>query len=89
MATPDPDYKITTYRSENAPTGKEWCARVQHPRTQLHVFFEAPSEAEVISLATEFWERQRKEREAAWARIDEARAKRAAAIAEKKAKVVA
>jgi hypothetical protein len=71
---PDPDYRIVTYESLNADPGKEWLARVQHPRTTLHIFFEAPTEAEVITKATDFWEERRKEREEAWARKDAARA---------------
>lgn len=74
----DPGYHITTYQSRNADLGKEWCARVQHPRTKLHIFFEGPTEAGVIEKATAFWNEHRAEREEMWARLDAAKAARAA-----------
>ena len=77
---PDPDFRIVTYESRNADPGKEWCARVHHPRTKLFVFFEAETEAGVVEKATAFWEKIRTENEEAWARQD---ANRAAADARK------
>jgi hypothetical protein len=77
MAQRDPDYRITTYESQNADAGKEWLARVDHPRTKLAIFFEAPTEAEVITKASDWWEEFRAEREEAWARKDAAKAERA------------
>jgi hypothetical protein len=80
---PDPDYRIITCLSENSDAGKEWLARVTHPRTRLGIFFEAPNEAEVIIKASEFWEQHRKEREENWRKRDEARAKAEAKAARK------
>lgn len=68
--------RIITYRSENADAGKEWLAKIVHPRTTMHVFFEAPTEADVIGAASAFWEKHRAEREAAWARRDATKAAR-------------
>lgn len=82
---PDPNYRITSYFSENADAGKEWLARVDHPRTKLAIFFEAPTEADVIGKASDWWEKFRAEREAAWKARDEAKAARAAKEAAKAA----
>jgi hypothetical protein len=89
MAARDPDYRIITYRSENADAGKEWLARVDHPRTKLAIFFEAPTEAEVIGKASAWWEQFRAQREAAWKARDEAKAARQAKDAAKAAEVPA
>lgn len=78
----DPDFRIKTYRSENADGGKEWLARVDHPRTKLAIFFEAPTEAEVIDKASAWWDTFRAEREENWRKRDAARTERAAKKAE-------
>ena len=68
--------RIITYRSENADAGKEWLAKIIHPRTALHIFFEGTTEAAARDQALAFWDEHRREREEAWARLAEARAKR-------------
>lgn len=71
--TPDPDYRIRTYLSQNADAGKEWLARADHPRSGMMFYFDGATEAEVITQASDWWEKYRIEREKNWARKDAAK----------------
>jgi hypothetical protein len=75
--------RIVTYRSENAAPGREWVAYIDLGTDYLGIRFQGETEAEAVSRADEFWEKDRAKREAAIASREEARVKAAETRARK------
>lgn len=77
--------KIVTYRSQNAPTGKEWMAYILLENEYLPVRFNGCTEDEAVELAKNEWDRHEEERERNIAAREEGRRKAAETRARKKA----